>query len=141
MDISRESNKLEKRKAATISFYKRIDDLGGVISGADVCDLLSINPSRLINLIGNNEILFFEKDGVYIYPSLQFKEDGFVDGFPAIMKSFNKDVDCYFRFSFLTSVLNSIISKTPMEIISGGNVDEIDAVVRSASMLGVHIAE
>lgn len=138
----REMKKIEKRISSTVSFYNKLEQVGGFIKAKDVSSLLSVTRQTVNNRVNKNKLLAIRKGGDYLFPLFQFEDLSLLPKFEDVMQAMPEDVDSYLRFSFFVNKLKNgfEMEKTPIEIIKSGDEKELSMLKRSASLFCRHVS-
>jgi hypothetical protein len=106
---------------------------GGVLSSGSVAELLNVSRQAVDKRrVANQLIGLTQVRRGYGYPSFQFREGMTLDGLEAVLKNLSA-LDPWMQLRFFTSPHERLGSRTPIEALENGRVDE---VVKAASGYG-----
>lgn len=138
-----EMRKVRHRRENLEAFYGSLQELGGVVKVNDVADILGITRQAVNVRVKKNQLIAFKQNGDFIFPVFQFTEKGLIPGFKEIMSAFAPNVHPVLRLGLMKAPIHfsNGESKTPIQIMQdGAKPEELELVIRSARLLGSHVA-
>jgi hypothetical protein len=105
------------------------------LTSTEVADLLNWKTRKTIHdKLKAKDILGIKDKGVWQFPLWQFDpegEDGILDGLPQVLKVL--EVSDFTKLNWLCKLHPAFNHKTPVEMLKGGNIDEVLVEARAVN--------
>ena len=130
----KESPELRVRLRGAIARRELLEQDGGVLSPANVAELLGISRQAVGQRRSAGKLLGIEGSRGYVYPAWQFEENDLLEGFAEILEMLADD-DPWQQVVFFLSKDDAIGNRRPIDLLRQG---KLDLVRRAARMHGEH---
>ncbi len=121
-----------------ISFRQQIIDAGGAYTTKEVANLLGISASAVRKRLERGRLLAVPLGKSSSYPVWQFDENGVVGHFADVMAMVNTTSPVGMVQFFLT--YDEDLGKTPIDVLKGGNLNDVKMVEVLAQQFNQQIA-
>ncbi len=130
----KESPELRVRLRGAIARRELLEQDGGVLSPANVAELLGISRQAVGQRRSAGKLLGIEGNRGYVYPAWQFEGNDLLRGFAEILEMLADD-DPWQQVVFFLSKDDAIGNRRPIDLLRQG---KLDLVRRAARMHGEH---
>jgi hypothetical protein len=111
-----------------------LEEAGGGLTRTQVAELLDLTPAAVDQRRRRGQLLFVESiGGQYLYPQIQFTSSGTLPHLADVL-GWMRVKDGWMRLDMLTSEMDSLGGRSPIDVMASDPSDELLEELRSALM-------